>query len=88
MEKSIVIAGYKRSPFHLANKGALTKVRPDELVAAVIRGLIEETGVNGEDIEEIIVGNAMPEGEQGMNIGRYAVFLAGLPVKTAGTTVN
>ncbi len=88
MEKSIIIAGYKRSPFHLANKGALTKVRPDELVAAVIRGLIEETDVNGEDIEEIIVGNAMPEGEQGMNIGRYAVFLADLPVTTAGTTVN
>ena len=88
MEKSIVIAGYKRSPFHFANKGALTKVRPDDLVSAVIKGLVEETGVKGDDIEDVILGNAMPEGEQGMNMGRYAVFLADLPVSTAGTTVN
>ncbi|MXW91534.1 MAG: thiolase family protein [Rhodospirillaceae bacterium] len=88
MERSIVIAGYKRSPFHFAAKGALAKVRPDELAAAVIRALVEESGVDPADIEDVILGNAMPEGEQGMNMGRYAVFLAGLPVTTAGTTVN
>ena len=88
MERSIVIADYKRSPFHFAAKGALAKVRPDELAAAVIRALVEESGVDPADIEDVILGNAMPEGEQGMNMGRYAVFLAGLPVTTAGTTVN
>ncbi|MYJ70732.1 MAG: thiolase family protein [Rhodospirillaceae bacterium] len=88
MERSIVIAGYKRSPFHFATKGALAKVRPDELAAATIRALVEESGVDPADIEDVILGNAMPEGEQGMNMGRYAVFLAGLPVTTAGTTVN
>ena len=88
METSIVIAGYKRSPFHFATKGALAKVRPDDLAAAAIRGLVADTGVDPAAIEEVILGNAMPEGEQGMNMGRYAVFLAGLPVTAAGTTVN
>ena len=88
MERSIVIAGYRRSPFHFATKGVLAKVRPDDLAAAVIRALVEDTGVDPADIEDVILGNAMPEGEQGMNMGRYAVFLAGLPVATAGTTVN
>ena len=88
MEKSIVIAGYKRSPFHFATRGALATVRPDDLAAAAIRGLVEDSGVDPADIEDVILGNAMPEGEQGMNMGRYAVFLAGLPVATAGTTVN
>ena len=88
MERSIVIAGYKRSPFHFATKGALAKVRPDDLAAAVIRALVADTGVDPADVEDVILGNAMPEGEQGMNMGRYAVFLAGLPVTAAGTTVN
>ena len=88
METRIVIAGYKRSPFHFSTKGALAKIRPDELAAAAIRALVGESGADPADIEDVILGNAMPEGEQGMNMGRYAVFLAGLPVATAGTTVN
>ncbi len=88
MEKSVVIAGYKRSPFHFANKGQLTKVRPDDLVAAVIKALVEETGVATDDVEDLILGNAVPEGEQGMNMARYVVFLSDLPIKVGGTTVN
>ena len=71
MATRIVIAGYKRSPFHFATKGALAKVRPDELAAATIRALVGESGVDPADIEDVILGNAMPEGEQGMNMGRY-----------------
>ena len=88
MEKKVVIAGYKRSPFHFANKGALTRVRPDDLVAAVVKALVKETGVKKEDIEDLILGCANPEGEQGMNMGRYVVFLADLPITTGGTTIN
>ena len=83
-----VIAGYARSPFTLASKGALTRVRPDDLVAQVVRGLIEKTGVKPEDIEDLIVGCAFPEAEQGFNVARVVVLLADLPLAVAGATVN
>ena len=86
--KNVVIAGYARSPFHFAHKGELTKVRPDDLAAQVVRGLIERTGVKPEDIEDVIVGCAFPEGEQGFNVARLIGFLADLPISVAGTTVN
>ena len=86
--KNVVISGYARSPFTLAHKGALAKVRPDEMVGQVIRALVERSGVEPDDIEDVIMGCAFPEGEQGFNVGRIAVFLAGLPPSVAGTTVN
>jgi acetyl-CoA acyltransferase len=58
------------------------------MAAAVIRGLIEKTGVAAEDIEDIIVGTAFPEGEQGMNVARLIVLLADLPISVGGMTVN
>jgi acetyl-CoA acyltransferase len=85
---NVVIAGYARSPFTLAHKGALRKTRPDDLAAAVVRGLMERTKVNPDDIEDIAMGCAFPEGEQGMNIGKLVGFIAGLPNSVAGTTVN
>ncbi len=84
----VVIAGYARSPFTFAKKGELTKVRPDELAAQVVRGLIERTGVDAADIEDLIVGCAFPEGEQGLNVARLIGFLSDLPLTVAGTTVN
>ena len=86
--KNVVIAGYVRSPFTLAGKGALQKVRPDELAAEVIKGLIGKTGVKAEDIEDLILGCAFPEAEQGLNLARLVAFLAELPVSVAGVTVN
>ncbi|MFQ5618905.1 MAG: thiolase family protein [Rhodospirillales bacterium] len=86
--ENVVIAGYARSPFTPANKGELTRVRPDELAAQVIKGLIERTGVNADDIEDLIVGCAFPEGEQGLNMARLIGFLAALPLSVAGVTVN
>ncbi|MCH6587592.1 MAG: thiolase family protein [Proteobacteria bacterium] len=88
MQTSVVIAGYARSPFHFANKGELTKLRPDEMAAQVVRGLIDKTGVDPADIEDLIVGCAFPEGEQGLNVARLIGFLADLPLSVAGTTVN
>ena len=86
--KNIVIAGYTRSPFTLAGKGALQKVRPDELAAEVIKGLVARTGVKAEDIEDLILGCAFPEAEQGFNMARLVAFLAELPLSVAGATVN
>jgi len=86
--KSVVIAGYCRSPFTPAFKGQLCKVRPDDLVAQVVKGLINKTGVNPQDIEDLILGCAFPEGEQGLNLARLVVHLAGLPITVAGMTIN
>ena len=86
--KNVVIAGYARSPFTLANKGALTRVRPDDLAAQVVAALINRTNVRPQDIEDLIVGCAFPEGEQGFNVGRLIGLLAGLPQSVAGMTVN
>jgi acetyl-CoA acyltransferase len=86
--KNVFIAGYVRSPFHFATKGALARVRPDDMLAAVIQGLLQKTGVPPEDLEDLIVGCAMPEGEQGLNVARLTGLLAGLPISVAGTTVN
>jgi acetyl-CoA acyltransferase len=86
--RDVVIAGYARSPFHLAGKGALARVRPDDLAAQVVRGLIARTGVEASDIEDIIVGCAFPEGEQGLNVARLIGLLADLPLSVGGMTVN
>jgi acetyl-CoA acyltransferase len=83
-----VIAGYARSPFHPASKGELTKVRPDDLTAQVVRGLVERTGVDPADIEDLICGCAFPEGEQGLNMARLIGFLSDMPLSVAGATVN
>ena len=85
---NVVIAGYARSPFHLAGKGALARVRPDDLAAQTIRGLIEKTGVDASEIEDIILGCAFPEGEQGLNVARLIGLLADLPLSVGGMTVN
>ncbi|HEY0902157.1 MAG TPA: acetyl-CoA C-acyltransferase, partial [Micavibrio sp.] len=88
MEKSVVICGYKRSPFHFANKGALAKIRPDDIAATVVSALIKDTGVNAADIEDILLGCAFPEAEQGFNLAKIIAQLAQLPNSVAGATVN
>ncbi len=86
--KRVVIADYVRSPFTFANKGELVKVRPDDLAAQVVKALVTRSGVRTEDIEDLILGCAFPEGEQGFNAARLIGLLAGLPQSVAGTTVN
>lgn len=83
-----VIAGYARSPFSFANKGELTKVRADDMASEVVKGLIKKTGVKVEDIEDLILGCAFPEGEQGLNLARIIVLNTGLPICIGGVTVN
>ena len=84
----VVICGYVRSPFTPAKKGDLAKVRPDDLAANVVKGLVEKYQINVDDIEDLILGCAFPEAEQGMNLARNVVFLSGLPKSVGGVTVN
>ncbi|MCD8563029.1 MAG: thiolase family protein [Alphaproteobacteria bacterium] len=88
MHTPVVLCGFKRSPMHFAGKGALAKVRPDDMAAAVISALIKETGVKPEDIEDLIMGCAFPEAEQGFNLARIVVNLADLPISVGGATIN
>ena len=83
-----VIAGYARSPFQPAGKGSLARVRPDDIAAQVVRALVERTGIAPEDIEDLLLGCAFPEGEQGLNAARLVGLLAGLPLTVGGATVN
>ena len=85
---AVCIAGYARSPFTFANKGALVHVRPDDLGGAVVRDLVKRVGIDPAEIEDVIVGCAFPEGEQGFNVGRLIGLLAGIPPSAAGATIN
>ena len=88
MQKPVVICGFKRSPFTFAGKGALAGVRPDDIAAEVIKALIAETGVDAADIEDLLLGCAFPEAEQGFNLAKIVAQLAQLPNSVAGATVN
>ena len=83
-----VIVGYVRSPFTLARKGAQTRIRPDDLCAQVVSALINRSGIDAAAVEDLIVGCAFPEGEQGLNVARLIGFLSELPLSVGGTTVN
>jgi len=83
-----VIAGYVRTPFHFARKGALAGVRPDDLAAIAIKALVQRTGIDPATLEDVLMGCAYPEAAQGNNIARIASLLAGLPIEVAGATVN
>ena len=83
-----VIAGYTRSPFTVSFKGGLKSVRPEDMLSQVIKSLISSVDLNKDDIEDVIVGCAFPEGEQGFNIGKVVTFMCDLPRSVAGMTVN
>jgi acetyl-CoA acyltransferase len=83
-----VICGYYRSPFTPAKKGDLAGTRPDDIAAEVVKGLIEKTGIDPNLIEDLILGCAFPEAEQGFNLGRMLSLLTELPHTVAGVTVN
>ena len=86
-EAVIVAAG--RTPIGRAGKGSLVDVRPDDMVGHVVRKVLEKVPeVAPESIDDLICGCGYQSGEQGMNIGRMAVFLSGLPASVPGTTVN
>src|SRR2546430_10926948 len=84
-----VIVSAVRTPVGRAYKGSLRAARPDDLAALAIREALARTpGVDPKEIDDVILGCAMPEGEQGMNVARIAALRAGLPVETSAMTVN
>ena len=86
-EAVIVAAG--RSPIGRASKGSLTTYRPDDMLGYIVKKVLEKVPELPHDaIEDLICGCGFPQGETGMNVGRLAVFLSGLPVSVPGTTVN
>lgn len=83
-----VIVGYARSPFHFAGKGALARIRADDLAAVVVKELLTRTKIEVNDLEDLLLGCAFPEGEQGINVARLIAFIAGLPLTSGAATVN
>ncbi|MCC7157431.1 MAG: acetyl-CoA C-acyltransferase [Bryobacterales bacterium] len=87
--KEAVVVDCLRTPVGKAPKGSLRTVRPDDMAAAVIRRLFEKyPQVSKDQVDDVILGCAMPEGEQGMNMARIAALSAGLPVSTPAVTIN
>ncbi len=84
-----VIVSAVRTPVGRAYKGSLRATRPDDLAALAIKeALARVPGLDAKEIDDVILGCAMPEGEQGMNVARIAALRAGLPVETSAMTIN
>ncbi len=87
--KEVVIVSAVRSPMGRAEKGLLANLRIDDLGALVVREALKRVpGLDPAEIEDVLIGCAMPEGEQGMNVARNISLLAGIPLSAAATTVN
>src|SRR6201981_2872182 len=87
--REVVLVSAVRTPVGRAFKGTLRATRPDELAAVAIRGALERVAqLDPKEIEDVILGCAMPEAEQGMNVARIASLRAGLPVEVSALTIN
>jgi acetyl-CoA acyltransferase len=87
--REAVIVSSVRTPVGKASKGVLRATRPDDLAAVVIKEAVARAGgLDPKEIEDVILGCAMPEAEQGMNVARIASLRAGLPVETSAMTIN
>ncbi len=87
MKTAYILAAY-RTPGCRAKKGKFKDMRPDDLAAAALAGLIERTKIDPMRIDDILLGCAFPEGEQGMNVARIAALKAGVPYQVPAMTVN
>jgi len=87
MKTAYILAAF-RTPGCKAKKGKLKDVRPDDLAAIAIKGLLERTAIDPLDAEDIIIGCSFPEGEQGMNVARVAAMKAGVPYQVPAQIVN
>jgi acetyl-CoA acyltransferase len=86
--REAVIVSCTRTAIGKAFKGSLINSRPDELIASCMKACVDKSGINPELLEDVIVGCAMPQDEQGMNLGRIALLKAGFPVSVPGMTIN
>lgn len=89
MDRDAVIVAGIRSPIGKSPRGSLRHTRPDDLAAQVIQALLKQCPeVDPQEIEDVVFGCSMPEGESGMNVARVAALRAGLPLTVPGATVN
>jgi acetyl-CoA acyltransferase len=89
MTREAVIVSAVRTPVGKAKRGSLTTIRPDDLAATVIEELLKRTPeLDPAEIEDVVIGCAFPEGEQGMNMARMIALRAGLPISVPGETIN
>ena len=87
--REVVVVSALRTPVGRAFKGTLRSTRPDDLAAIAIKAALERVPkLDTKEIEDVILGCAMPEGEQGMNVARIAALRAGLPVEVSAMTIN
>ena len=87
--REVVIASSVRTAIGKSGKGTLRATRPDDLAAVAIKGALERIPqLNAKEIEDVIIGCATPEAEQGMNVARIASLRAGLPVEVSAMTIN
>src|SRR5579883_1992993 len=87
--RDAVIVSAVRTAVGKAPKGTLSSTRPDELAAVAIRGAMEKVAaLDAKQIEDVVLGCAMPEAEQGMNVARIASLRTGLPVEASAMTIN
>jgi acetyl-CoA acyltransferase len=84
----IAIISAVRSAVGRAGKGALAQTRADELAGQVVKAAIEKAGITPADVDDLVLGCAMPEGEQGLNMARVVGLLAGMPIESSGETIN
>ncbi|TMZ42586.1 acetyl-CoA C-acyltransferase, partial [Klebsiella pneumoniae] len=88
MREAVIVAG-RRSAVAKARRGSLKDTRPDDFAAAVVKGLLDSVPeLDPGEIDDVIIGCAFPEGEQGMNVARIIGQRAGLPTDIPGVTVN
>ena len=87
MQDAVIVAA-NRTAVGKALRGSLVNVRPDTLAGVVLKDVVERAGVAPEIVEDIQIGCAFPEAEQGMNVGRLAAFIAGFPSSVPACTVN
>ena len=83
-----VISDYLRTPFHRAHKGELASVRPEDMLETCVSAIVERNNLDVNDIEDLMLGCAYPEGVQGLNLGRIATYLPALPNTIPGMTTN
>ncbi|MBE0597744.1 MAG: acetyl-CoA C-acyltransferase [Desulfuromonadales bacterium] len=87
MRSAYILAAYRTAGCR-AKRGKFKDMRPDDLAAAALQGLVARTGIDPGEVEDVILGCAFPEGEQGMNVARVAAMKAGFPTEVPAQTVN
>lgn len=88
MLENVAILSAQRTPIGRGVKGAFKNTRPDDLAATALKAALKKSGLNEDEVEDVIIGCAMPEAEQGMNVARIISLRAGLPVTVSAATIN